>query len=72
MRRLDETWSVLAQSKGALPEVEDYSEAEDAYTITHQSIEQFIADQHQEWFASIHPSITKGIFQNTTQLQIVF
>lgn len=68
MRRLDETWSVLTQSKGALPEVEDYSEAEDAYTITHQSIEQFIADQHQEWFASIHPNITKGILQKQNSI----
>eukprot|EP00210_Caulerpa_lentillifera_P007994 g7633.t1 len=68
MRRLDETWSVLAQWKGVLPKVHEYVEAEESYTITHQSIEQFIANQHQEWFASVHTSVAKGdtFFQQTS------
>lgn len=60
MWRLEETWSAIEDTKHALLDIPESSEAHQAYLSAHQSIEQFIADTHQKWFKSIDHSIVKG------------
>ena len=60
MKRLEETWTEVESAKVTLPDVSELTAAEEAYMLTHQSIEQFVALTHQTWFTSIDNTIAKG------------
>ena len=60
-QRLSRPMNLLTQVKGFLPQVPESVELHQAYTLTTSSMEQYMKNQHLEWFNSIDATISEKL-----------
>jgi len=58
LRRLEQTHACLAAVKHMLPSVQEEGDVLTAYQLTHQAMQQFIINMHNEWFHTFDSSIS--------------
>jgi len=64
LRRLEQTHACLAAVKHMLPSVQEEGDVLTAYQLTHQAMQQFIINMHNEWFHTFDSSISQRLQDN--------
>eukprot|EP00232_Nephroselmis_pyriformis_P029065 CAMPEP_0182867354 /NCGR_PEP_ID=MMETSP0034_2-20130328/8675_1 /TAXON_ID=156128 /ORGANISM="Nephroselmis pyriformis, Strain CCMP717" /LENGTH=4528 /DNA_ID=CAMNT_0024999703 /DNA_START=83 /DNA_END=13669 /DNA_ORIENTATION=- len=60
-RRIDKPMALLENSAHFLPVTPEREELQTAYTLFQSSIEGFIKSQHQDWYNTVDPALTKKL-----------
>ncbi|KAK3256380.1 hypothetical protein CYMTET_34484, partial [Cymbomonas tetramitiformis] len=63
-KRLEKPMTELNEAAHYLPQTAEAAELQTAYTLAQQSIEQFVKNQHLEWFNTIEAGLTKKLENN--------